>query len=178
MLNVDLGIESKTVQESSRRNRLLWPLAVGLAGAALLSLLYFAIVSWAESPKHALEYFWQDRWIVAPIILGFGVQASLYTILKKGLYMPVASAGPSGGLTGASGGISTVAMVACCVHHVTDVLPILGLSAAAIFLARYRVPFMIAGLSMTLLGIAFMLSILTRERRKALRSLAPALERI
>jgi len=71
-----------------------------------------------------------------------------------------------------------VAMVACCAHHVADVLPILGLTAAALFLAEYRIPFMIAGLGMTLLGIAFMLSILYREWRKALRRLAPAMDSV
>jgi len=162
----------------SRRKRLLWPLTAGLAGAGFLTLLYFAIVSWAESPQHALEFFWQDRWIVLPIIVGFGVQAALYTILRKQLYLPTASTGPSGALTGTSGGVSTVAMVACCAHHVTDVLPILGLTAAAAFLAQYRIPFMVAGLSMTLLGIAFMTTILVKERRKALQRLSPALENV
>ena len=49
---------------------------------------------------------------------------------------------------GTSGGTSVTAMVACCLHHVTDVLPILGLSAAATFLTRYQRPFMLIGLGM------------------------------
>jgi hypothetical protein len=138
--------------------RVFWPVGTGIIGAFFLTGLYFGIVSWAESPQHAAELFWDDRWIVSPIILGFGVQVALYVILKKRLFMPVAETGPGGALTGASGGMSTAAMVACCAHHVTDVLPILGLTAAATFLAQYRV--------------AFMLVILLRERRKAFRSLA------
>ena len=148
--------------------RILWPLGAGLAGCSLLALLYFGLVSWAESPQHALDLFWQDRWIVLPIILGFGVQAALYTILKKRLFVPVAHTGSSGAVTGASGGMSTAAMVACCAHHVTDVLPILGLTAAATFLAEYRVAFMLVGLGTTILGIIYMLVILMKERRKAL----------
>jgi hypothetical protein len=62
-------------------------------------------------------------------------------------------------------------MVACCAHHVTDVLPILGLTAAAAFLAEYRQAFMLLGLGTTILGIIFMLGILIRERRKALQHL-------
>ena len=149
--------------------RYFLPLAAGLAGAALLTALYFGVVSWAESPQHALVLFWEDRWIVLPIILGFGVQMGLYVILKKRLFLPVASLGPSGALTGAGGTTSTVAMVACCAHHVTDVLPILGLTAAATFLAEYRLAFMLVGLGTTLVGIAVMLIILFRERRKGLR---------
>lgn len=159
----------------SNKSRIAWPVGVGLLGAGLLTLLYFGIVSWAEGLQHAVELFWQDRWIVLPIILGFGVQSGLYIILKKRLFLPVESTGPSGALTGAGGGMSTVAMVACCAHHVTDVLPILGLTAAAAFLAEYRTIFMLVGLSTTLLGIVVMLVILLRERRKAF-AMIPATE--
>ncbi|MBE2199520.1 MAG: hypothetical protein IAE79_12980 [Anaerolinea sp.] len=162
----------------TRTKRIIWPLGAGTAGAGLLTLLYFGIVSWAESPQHAIELFWEDRWIVMPIILGFGVQAALYVILKKRLFVPVAHTGPSGALTGAGGGMSTMAMVACCAHHVTDVLPILGLTAAAAFLAEYRTAFMLVGLGTTLLGILVMLIILWKERRKALQMMAPIAEAI
>lgn len=157
----------------SKSRRIAWPVGAALAGAAFLTLLYFGIVSWAEGPQHAAEFFWQDRWIVLPIILGFGVQVGLYVILKKRLFVPVISTGPSGAMTGASGGISAAAMVACCAHHVTDVLPVLGLTAAAAFLAEYRTAFMVFGLGTTLLGIIVMLIILYRERRRAMTLLIP-----
>src|SRR5574338_997848 len=156
----------------SRSKRILFPVGAGFLGALFLTGLYFGIVSWAESPEHALEFFWQDRWIVIPIILGFGVQVALYVILKKRLFVPVASVGPSGMLTGAGGTTSTIAMVACCAHHVTDVLPILGLTAAATFLAQYRTVFMLVGLGTTLVGIGVMLAILSKERRKTLQMIA------
>ena len=156
----------------STSKRVLLPLTAGLAGALLLTGLYFGIVSWAESPQHAVELFWEDRWIVFPIIIGFGVQAGLYTILKFRLFVPLATIGPSGPMMGAGGTTSTIAMVACCAHHVSDVLPILGLTAAATFLAQYRIAFMLVGLGTTLLGILIMLYILIRERRKAIQMIA------
>ena len=160
----------------TKSRRILWPVGAGIAGASFLTALYFGLVSWAESPQHAVELFWEDRWIVFPIILGFGVQAALYVILRKRLFIAVADTGPSGALTGASGGVSTTAMVACCAHHAADVLPILGLTAAATFLAEYRTAFMLVGLGMTLLGIVVMLIILSKERRKAIRVLSPSAE--
>lgn len=160
----------------TRTKRILWPVGAGILGAGLLTLLYFGIVSWAESPTHALDLFWEDRWLVLPIILGFGVQAALYVILKKRLFVPVTHTGPSGALTGAGGGMSTMAMVACCAHHVTDVLPILGLTAAAAFLAEYRTAFMLVGLGTTVLGIVVMLVILFKARRKAVQLLMPVTE--
>jgi len=160
----------------NQSRRFLLPAVAGLAGALLLTGLYFAIVSLAESPAHAAQLFWEDRAIVLPIILGFGVQVALYTVLKKRLFVPVAETGPSGALTGASGGMSAAAMVACCAHHAADVLPLVGLTAAATLLAEYRIPFMLVGLGTTIAGIAVMLLILFRERRKALSMALAVLE--
>lgn len=163
--------------------RILWPLRAGLAGILFLSGLYFGLVSWAESPQHALQLFWDERGIVIPLILGFGVQAALYVILKKRLFAPTVSIGPAGkmapatGAMGAGGTTSTVAMAACCAHHVADVLPILGLTAAATFLAKYQTAFMLVGLGTTFVGIVMMLVILFRERRKMLSINTPVLSK-
>lgn len=152
--------------------RILLPVGAGLAGTFFLAAVYFGIVSWAESPQHAIDLFWQDRRIVIPIMIGFGIQAALYSILKLRLFIPTGSAGVSGAMMGAGGTSSTVAMVACCAHHITDVLPILGLTAAATFLSAYRLAFMLIGLGMTAMGIGFMLFILMRERRMVIQSLS------
>ncbi len=151
----------------SQTKRILIPLGAGLAGIFFLTGVYFGFMVWAEGFKVAREVFWSDRWIVIPLVTGFGIQAALFAILKFRLFIPVSATGPSGALMGASGTTSTVAMLACCAHHVTDVLPILGLTAAATFLGRYRPAFMWAGLGMTLIGILVMLFILFKERRKA-----------
>ncbi|HWR65366.1 MAG TPA: hypothetical protein VN364_04560 [Bellilinea sp.] len=157
------------------RFRKFIPLFIGIAGALFLFAIYFGIVSWAESPRHALDFFWEDRWLVIPILLGFGVQVGLYSVLKLGLYLP-ASTGvhdqhPTGKASaatmGAGGSTSTVAMVACCAHHAADVLPILGLTAAATFLAEYRTAFMVVGLVSNLIGIAVILNTLRKARRHA-----------
>lgn len=160
------------------RKRIVWPLGMGLVGALFLTVLYFGLVSWVEGPQHAIDLFWQERRIVMPLIVGFGIQSALYIVLKKGLYLPHGSSiargiGPSGALTGAGSATSSLAMVACCAHHVSDALPILGLSAATVFLTRYQTLLMLIGLGITLLGIVVMLVILFRERRKALTLLQP-----
>lgn len=160
-----------------RRNKILLPIATGLLGSGLLLSIYFVIVSWLESYQHALDLFWQDRFIVIPISIGFGVQIAIYTILKKQLFIPVTNIGPSRPLMGAGGTTSTIAMVACCAHHVTDVLPIIGLTAAASFLAKYRLAFMKFGLSTTVVGIVVMLFILFKERRNAIKNYVIAIER-
>ena len=152
--------------------RILLPFGALLLGSAFIATFYIGILTWAQGWEYAASQLSRDRWYVLPIIVGFGIQAALYTILRFRLFVPVTTTGPGGAMMGASGATSATAMVACCIHHVTDVLPILGLSAAASFLTRYQRPFMLVGLAMNIVGIIVMLVILYRERQK----LQPALE--
>ena len=145
--------------------RFVIPIAAFLLGSILIASFYLGILTWAQGWDYAASQFMRDRWYVIPIILGFGVQAALYSILRFRLFVPIHSTGP-GVMLGTSGGTSATAMIACCIHHVTDVLPILGLSAAATFLTRYQRPFMLVGLTMNLIGIVMMLLVLYRERQK------------
>lgn len=146
--------------------RFLIPITAFILGSALIASFYLGILTWAQGWDYASSQFSRDRLYVVPIIFGFGIQAALYTILRFRLFIPVTSTGHTGALMGTSGGTSATAMVACCIHHVTDVLPILGLSAAASFLTRYQRPFMLIGLAMNLIGIGVMLFVLYRERQK------------
>ena len=66
-------------------------------------------------------------------------------------------------MTAASTGTSTAAMLACCAHHVADILPLIGVSAAAVFLDTYKLPLLVLGLAMNALGVA----VLWRELRRA-----------
>jgi len=52
-------------------------------------------------------------------------------------------------------------------RSLTDVLPILGLSAAATFLNQYRVPFMLVGIGTNLVGIAVMLRLIRKNEGKS-----------
>ena len=142
------------------------PLLAFLLGSTLIASFYLGILTWLQGWDYASSQFIRDRWYVIPIILGFGVQAALYSVLRFRLFIPITSMHGTGNVMGASGGTSATAMVACCIHHVADVLPILGLSAAASFLTRYQRPFMLIGLVMNLIGIGIMLFVLYRERRK------------
>ncbi len=62
----------------------------------------------------------------------------------------------------ASGGVSTTSMVVCCAHHVSDVVPFLGASAASAFLADYQDLFVLFGVLANAVGVVFMLSIIQR----------------
>ena len=153
------------VRSIASLSRLGWPVTIGMLGALGLAAFYLGIVTLLESWAHALDLFREDAPFVVPIILGFGTQVGLYTYLKLGLHLANGTRA-AGALTGTTGSTSTLAMVACCAHHVTDVLPLLGLSGAAVFLAQYKVPFMVAGLLSNLAGIAVLLNMLWSSKRR------------
>ena len=146
--------------------RYLIPLIAFLLGSMVMTGAYFGIITWAQGWDYAVSQFLRNRWYILPIFITLGIQAALYSILRFRLFIPTTTTGHTGMMMGASGGTSVTAMVACCLHHVTDVLPILGLSAAATFLTRYQRPFLLVGLGLNILGIMIMLVILYRERRK------------
>ncbi len=151
------GANSRMTANIGSNRGLVIPIFAGVLGALFLGSVYLSIVTLAQGWNHAVELFWQDKLLVAPIIVGFGTQIGLYTFLRVGLHTTTRGAGA---MAGAGGGTSTAAMVACCAHHVTDTLgvPLVGLSAATTFLANYKVPFMLLGLAMNLVGIVIALS--------------------
>src|SRR5215208_4111815 len=116
--------------------RILIPIAAFLTGSTLIAGIYFDILIWAQGADAVRGIFLPNRWYVIPIWISFGIQAALYSILRFRLFVPVKSTAHIGAVMGAGGGTSVTAMVACCLHPVTDVLPILGLSVAATFLTR------------------------------------------
>lgn len=140
------------------------PWAAGLGGALFLVGLYLGIVTWAQGLGHARGLIWEDRYFVGAIALGFGLQIGLYAHLRL-LWRRRRLAAPAA-VTAAGTGTSSVAMVACCAHHVADVLPVVGLSGVAIFLNDYRIPFMALGLAVNAAGVAIMLRLLLQERRR------------
>jgi len=141
-----------------------WPVAAGAFAAILLSGLYIAIVGLAQGLDHAIELLVGDWYVVIPIVVGFGIQVGLFVYVRNGLRLR-RETGSAKALGGAGTGTSTVSMVACCAHHLTDVMPILGLSGAALFLNEYRAPLMVLGIITNAIGIAVMVRLVRRSGR-------------
>ena len=139
--------------------RIYRPVLFGIVGATGLLSIYFGILTLAESFNYALFQF-SDMWYwILILAAGLGLQLGLHVHIKAALR--ARQAGATAGVA-ASGGVSTVAMVACCAHHVTDVLPILGLSAAAVFLVEYQTAFILLGVFSNLVGVTMMLRIMEK----------------
>jgi hypothetical protein len=95
------------------------------------------------------------------LVVGFGVQVGLYFHIREGFRARMTDGATT--TVAAAGGVSTTSMIACCAHHLTDVLPIIGLSAAAAFLAEYQLLFIIVGVFSNLVGITMMLGIIQQH---------------
>ena len=136
-------------------------IVAGLIGSAGLLVLYLAIISLAQGVEHAFAQLALDALFVGLIAAGFGTQIGLFVELRAVDRHHRASAA----VTVAGTGTSAAAMLACCAHHVVDLLPILGLSAAAVFLDAYKTPLFLIGIGMNIIGIAVIARQLQRARR-------------
>lgn len=141
--------------------RVALSIAAGILGALALVALYLGLVTWAQGSEHALELLWGDRVYVGLIGAGFGTQIGLFTYLRL---LQRAMGRESTALAGAGTATSSIAMVACCAHHLVDVLPIVGLSGLAVLLVDFRTPLLIVGIATNLAGVAVMLRQLRRIR--------------
>ena len=136
--------------QSGARYRTLRPLVWGVVASIAMITLYLSVLILAQDRQHAFEQLFADRWFVSVIVAGFGTQVGLYQYLHLG-HSPTVIAGVA-----ASTGTSTTAMLACCAHHLADVLPIVGFSGAALFLGTYQLPLLWFGLIMNLASVGYL----------------------
>ncbi|MDV3277183.1 MAG: hypothetical protein LYZ69_01790 [Nitrososphaerales archaeon] len=131
----------------------------GLIGGLGLLSVYFAIVTLAQGFGHAVAEFISLSHLMVPLVVGFGIQVSLFSYTRH-----YAKAIQSSASVTAGGGVSTASMIACCAHHVTDLVPFAGITAAAIFLTAYQTFFIFIGLLSNMVGITVMLAIIQKHR--------------
>lgn len=140
----------------------LGSLFVGALAAAGLVALYLSLITLAQGLDHAIYQLRADLPFVGAVALGFGIQVGLFAELRA----THSRSRGSGTMTAASAGAGGAAMLACCAHHLVDVLPLVGLSAATMFLNDYRAPLVAVSLGMNALGIALMSRQLVSARHR------------
>jgi hypothetical protein len=140
---------------------LMRPAAFALLGGIGLIGFYLGVITLAQDWFHALQQLAEDAWFIGAIVVGFSVQIGLFTYLRK-LQAKMAVGGVM-----ASTGTSTTAMLACCAHHLAEILPIIGLSGAAIFLESYKTPLLWVAIAMNAFGVIFLLRQVRRQSQMA-----------
>jgi hypothetical protein len=119
-------------------------IVAGVVGAAGLLGLYLGIISLAQGAEHAFDQLAADFGFVSLIAAGFGSQIALFvgaraSTVDTGRQQPVTAAGPERVPRRCSPAAPTA---------LVDLLPLVGLSAAAVFLNAYRTPLFLVGIGM------------------------------
>lgn len=139
---------------------------VGLFG--LSGFYYVLLFAVTGDVTHPLSQFVLFQPWMSLLIIGFGIQMGLYWLMRKGIQFNLQERKDSKMAAGTSTAVSGMAMVACCAHHAVDLLPILGLSAAALFLSEHQEQLLIFGVLANLVGIAMMLWFITGRAKLAI----------
>ena len=123
----------------------------GFLGSISLLVFYFFIMFLGKnSLSAALDQLLALRLWIFPLITTFGIEVGLFTYLKSKQHI-------SGKSTVVSSTTSGVAMVACCAHHITDILPLVGFSLVATLLTTYQPLFFTIGIVSNIVAIFLLL---------------------
>lgn len=156
--NLAKSLSNENPQVTNKRSIKTSFIIRSLLGSVALLTLYMTILVLGNSWEHAVQQV-VDWWPwVSVQTIGFGIQVGLFLhireINKMGDWR-----GPSSSIA-LGGGMSAGSMVACCLHHVTDILPIVGFSAATLFLTQYQSVFMTLGVLSNIVGLLFMVEMM------------------
>lgn len=133
------------------RDRTRRSIGIGFVAGLALAIFYVIVVRTASgSWTHLRDQMRADWYLLVPVMVGFVVQVALLAELRRRRRMQSTAAAAGGAGVGAS----TAGMVACCAHHITDLVPFLGLTGAATFLYDFRVPFILVGIGINTVGVA------------------------
>lgn len=136
---------------------------VGVLGLA--SFYYLLLFLITKDPRHPLDQFSLFQPWMTLLIIGFGIQVGLFWLMKQGVQFNLQEKKDANLATGTGTAVSGMAMVACCAHHLVEVLPLVGLSAAALFLSEYQEQFLMFGVLSNLFGIGMMLWFITGKAK-------------
>jgi hypothetical protein len=134
---------------------LIWAV-LGSTGLFVFYVFVSSLVS--RSFIHSLEQFALLQPWITILVVSFGAQVGLFKLVKSGHYM-----------TGASGGVGGSAMVLCCAHHVGEILPVLGASGLGLVLTAYQKDFLVLGVIINILALAYLLRILFFRNSKVIK---------
>lgn len=162
-----------TLLESKGIRGVGWrPIVMGFVATAGLMAFYVVVVRVGSgSAEHLWSLMAEDAWFVAAITTGFGIQIGLFTHLRRAMKAAHGRMSTAVAATGTGG--STVAMVACCAHHLADIMPLAGMTAASLLLSEYKRPLMTVGLVATAIGILWMLWQIRRHNQHYALAVAP-----
>ena len=137
------------------------PLTAGMIATAVMLALYFGVLTLLSGWSFTATEFARYWYYILPLVAGFGLQIGLYAALKQQLAQHHAG----GKMVAASGTTSTAAMLSCCTHYLTNILPVIGATGAVTLVAHYQVELFWLGLAFNAAGILYIGNRLIRAAR-------------
>lgn len=135
----------------NRQIALVQPTGFGALAFAMLLAVYFGALTLVSGWNFTVNQFSEFWYYIVPLAVGFGIQVALYVRLRQ----VVSRAKETGTVVAASGTTSTLAMVSCCAHYLTNVAPVLGAAGLVTFAAQFQVELFWVGLAFNLAGIGY-----------------------
>ncbi len=134
------------------------------AGIGILVILFnISIASLAEgSFEKGYQVFLSNGVFVYLIPLAVGIQMGLFRHHRN---ITAGSIAGSDRMGMAGSATSSLAMVACCLHHVSDLLPAIGfVLAASTFLIQYKNTIILIGLLANVVGSAYIAKAILNDK--------------
>ncbi|MCD4711648.1 MAG: hypothetical protein K8R73_00050 [Clostridiales bacterium] len=138
---------------NNRQKSISFPVLFSLFGFVFMMAFYFGVVSLFESFEYAIQKFKTSGVLIILLSLGFAYQIFLHAYMNQ-----VIKRKSNKVITATSGMASGTAMILCCLHHVTDLIPIAGISLFGILSPSFESVWMIVGLSINVIAILFLFS--------------------
>ena len=127
----------------------------GIPSFCMILIFYFVVNTLGSGFYHALQQFKALWGYIITIATGFGIQIALYTHIREFNITCKKE-------VTVSGSISAGSMVACCLHHITDFISLIG-SGFTLFLSAYVELFLLIGVLSNAVGITFMLATMQKS---------------
>ena len=122
---------------------------LGFIASILMFTTYFGVMLIFNPLVYVIEDLISKFVLISLIVVSFGIQVGLFTYIRN--FNKLSSL--SRGQTAMSGGVSSTSMLVCCLHHVTELIPLIGISAFTIFLVKYQLLFLYIGVLFSILSI-------------------------
>jgi copper chaperone CopZ len=138
---------------------------LGVLASFAIVVIYLGMNTLTSDWYFAKLQFSEYRWWIISLAIGLGIQVTLYTLFRAHLRGIKKTAANSSIV--ASGGVSALAMMACCSHYLATVVPLLGISflsaTAVASLEQYQPYFFLAGVVSCLFGIGLMVRMMRKH---------------
>lgn len=152
------------------KNLLKNPFIFGISAGVLVILFNVSVASLVEgSLGKGYEVFLSNGIFVYLIPIAVGIQMGLFRYQRNLISGLGVSGSEKMGIAGSA--TSSLTMAACCLHHVSDILPAIGfILAASSFLIQYKDAIMAIGLLANVAGSAYIAKAILKDRSTLARS--------